>query len=192
VPINLEKGLLTDPSGVVLNETIDSRSQIMISRRRNQFALSILGLSLALIIFSGCSSFRSSSQQASADKSVQQQSGRNEPLYYDFGDVLVPRQLTVDKKLSFVYRTPGFSAGVLSLKGRVETNSLIGFFNNNMVKDNWRLVSSFKSKRTIMLFQKENRWCVVNITEKGFYYTYVDIWVSPTANESNESAVDIQ
>jgi hypothetical protein len=100
-----------------------------------------------------------------------------------------PRQLTVNKKLSFVYRTPGFSAGVLSLKGRVEMNSLLSFFHNNMIKDNWRLVSSFKSMRTIMLFQKENRWCVINITEKDFY-TYVEIWVSPTLNAS--AAADIQ
>ena len=104
------------------------------------------------------------------------------PLYYDFGDVLVPSELEVNKDGSFVFRTPGFSAGVLSLKGRVEINSLIDFFDNNMAKDNWRLVSSFKSRRTIMLFHKENRWCVINITEKDFY-TYVEIWVSPTTSE---------
>lgn len=155
----------------------------MISRGFNQFVLSVFGLSLALILFSGCAGFRSGSQQASGEKGVQQPESKNEPIYYDFGDVLVPRQLTVDRKLSFVYRTPGFSAGVLSLKGRVEINSLLTFFHNNMAKDNWRLVSSFKSMRTIMLFQKENRWCVINITEKDFY-TYVEIWVSPTMNES--------
>ena len=161
----------------------------MISRGRNQFVLLVFGLILALIIFSGCTAFRSSSQQASGGKDIQQPESKNEPIYYDFGDVLVPKQLTVNKKLSFVYRTPGFSAGVLSLKGRVEMNSLLAFFHNNMVKDNWRLVSSFKSMRTIMLFQKENRWCVINITEKE-YYTYVEIWVSPTMNES--AAADIR
>lgn len=161
----------------------------MISRGRNQFVLSVFGLSLALILFSGCAAFRSGSQQASSEKGVQQAENKNEPLYYDFGDVLVPKQLTVNKKLSFVYRTPGFSAGVLSLKGRVEINSLLSFFHNNMIKDNWRLVSSFKSTRTIMLFQKENRWCVINITEKDVY-TYVEIWVSPTLNAS--AAADIQ
>ena len=106
------------------------------------------------------------------------------PLYYDFGDVLVPSELEVNKSASFVFRTPGFSAGVLSLKGRVEINSLIDFFDSNMAKDNWRLVSSFKSRRTIMLFHKENRWCVINITEEDFY-TYAEIWVSPTTTESD-------
>ncbi|MDD3952813.1 MAG: hypothetical protein PHY82_02730 [Lentisphaeria bacterium] len=163
----------------------------MISKVRNRFGFWVLVLCLAFtIIFSGCSAFRSGSNpQASSEQVVEQRDNKNAPLYYDFGDVLVPRQLTVDKKLSFVYRTPGFSAGVLSLKGRVEINSLIVFFSNNMVKDNWDLVSSFKSMRTIMLFQKENRWCVINITEKDFY-TYVEIWVSPTIKEPK--AVEIQ
>ena len=101
------------------------------------------------------------------------------PLYYDFGDVLVPSELKVDKDSSFVFRTPGFSAGVLALSGRVEINSLIDFFYNNMAKDNWKMVSYFKSRRTIMLFNKENRWCVINITE-GDFTTYTEIWVSPT------------
>ena len=105
------------------------------------------------------------------------------PLYYDFGDVLIPSELEVNKNASFVFRTPGFSAGVLSLKGRVEGNSLIKFFDANMVKDNWQLVSSFKSRRTIMLFHKENRWCVINITEKD-YYTYAEVWVSPATAEA--------
>ena len=105
------------------------------------------------------------------------------PLYYDFGDVLVPSELKVDNDSSFVFRTPGFSAGVLALKGRVEINSLIDFFYNNMSKDNWKLVSYFKSRRTIMLFNKENRWCVINITE-GDFTTYTEIWVSPTTMET--------
>ena len=105
------------------------------------------------------------------------------PLYYDFGDVLVPSELKVDKDASFVFRTPGFSAGVMALKGRVEINSLIDFFYNNMNKDNWKLVSYFKSRRTIMLFNKENRWCVINITE-GDFTTYTEIWVSPTTMET--------
>lgn len=104
------------------------------------------------------------------------------PQYFDFGDVLVPPELEVDKESSFVYRTPGFSAGVLVMDGRVEMNSLFDFFRNNMAKDNWVNVSSFKSPRTIMLFQKENRWCVINMTDKQ-WNTDVEIWVAPTLQE---------
>jgi len=104
------------------------------------------------------------------------------PIYYDFGDVRLPEELKVDDEDSFVYRTPGFSAGVLVLEGRVELYSLIAFFENSMASDNWKFISSFKSPRTMMLFHKEARWCVINITEKNLK-TLVEIWVAPTAEE---------
>jgi hypothetical protein len=99
--------------------------------------------------------------------------------YYDFGDVLVPTELKLDRKSSFIFQTPSMVAGVLALSGRVEMNSLIHFFETNMLKDNWEPVSSFKSVRTIMLYRKENRWCVINISETSFT-TDVEIWVAPT------------
>ena len=144
-------------------------------------------LIIALFVFtSGCSYFKaktsnSSQSQHSANKITKEK--ENTPSYYDFGDVLIPSELKVDKNGSFVFKTPGLSAGVLALKGRVEVNSLISFFKKNMASDNWKIVSSFKSKRTIMLFQKENRWCVISISGFGFY-TNVEIWVAPTVNES--------
>lgn len=136
---------------------------------------------MVLVLLAGCAGTRLNSTAPGASETGQDKGPT--PLYYDFGDVLIPSELKMDKDASFVFRTPGFSAGVLSLKGRVEINSLIEFFDTNMAKDNWKLVSSFKSRRTIMLFHKENRWCVINITEKDFY-TYTEVWVSPTTLET--------
>ena len=138
----------------------------------------ILGFMIAMIIsIGGCSSLTQKNDTATAP-STKTSSGVP-ALYYDFGDVLVPKELKVDKKSSFIYQTEGFSAGVLVLKGRIETNSLISFFETNMTKDNWNLISSFKSERTMLLFQKVHRWCVINITDETFN-TYVEIWVAPT------------
>ena len=58
-------------------------------------------------------------------------------------------------------------------------NSLVAFFETNMRKDNWRRISMFKSPRTILLFQKDNRWCVIQIINGG-YKTEVIVWVAPT------------
>lgn len=134
---------------------------------------------------SGCASMKGNATDADAEVSA----NKNEPLYYDFGDVLVPRQMKVDKNASFVFRTPGLSAGVLSMKGRVDGHSMITFFETNMANDNWSLVSAFKSFRNIMLFKKESRWCVINITEKKFS-TYLEIWVSPTVEGATSSLVN--
>jgi len=131
-------------------------------------------MGLLILLAGGCAS-----QKGTSVEVANEGADPNAPLYYDFGDVLVPREMKVDKNASFVFRTPGLSAGVLSMKGRVDGSSLIAFFESNMANDNWSLVSAFKSYRNIMLFKKENRWCVINITEKKMY-TYLEIWVSPT------------
>jgi hypothetical protein len=48
-----------------------------------------------------------------------------------------------------------------------------------MVRDNWKIISSFKSEQTLLLFQKAQRWCVITISD-GSYNTNVKIWVAPT------------
>jgi len=154
----------------------------MKANRQGRRVWRIVMLTVLVLLVSGCASTKIK-KDISATSATKKDKGPV-PLYYDFGDVLVPSELKVVKDGSFVFRTPGFSAGVLSLKGRVEINSLIDFFNSNMAKDNWKLVSSFKSRRTIMLFHKENRWCVINITEES-YNTYTEIWVSPTTTETD-------
>jgi hypothetical protein len=123
-------------------------------------------------------------------KTNRHKAGPRQPtsLYYDFGDVLIPKELKIDQKPSFIYRTGGYACGLMTLSGHVELTSLINFFSNNMVKDNWRLLSTFKSPRTLLLFQKENRWCIITITEGGlFSSTEVAIWVAPTNSQAGSS-----
>ena len=125
----------------------------------------------------------SSTPQKTAGGGAGEKEGNNSPLYYDFEDVLVPRDLKLNTESSFVYHSSGLTAGVLVFRSEVERNSLIRFFENNMTKDNWRYVGSFKSPRTLLLFKKENRWCVINITENR-WDTWVGIWVAPFSGNS--------
>ncbi|OQY58064.1 MAG: hypothetical protein B6245_13765 [Desulfobacteraceae bacterium 4572_88] len=148
---------------------------------------SFTGWMLAGIVFffliTGCSPTKFNRGNFMFSKTSKQK-GKT-PAYYDFEDVLIPNELKVDRKSSFIYRTAGFTGGVLSLKGRVEVNSLIEFFDNNMLRDNWKPVSSFKSPRTIMLFHKDNRWCVISISE-GDFSTRAEIWVAPTITKTEK------
>jgi len=41
---------------------------------------------------------------------------------------------------------------------------------------------------SILLFQKQMRWCIINIVEDQFN-TYVELGVAPSITESNESAL---
>jgi hypothetical protein len=136
-------------------------------------------VSVVVLLLSGCSHFgkkvndESSSEQAYAEMPAPTAS------YMDFSDILVPYGLKVVSKETAVVRSSGLTTGVLVLKGRVEPSSLINFFEVSMVKDNWELVSSFKLPRTLMLYHKDTRWCVINIFE-GRFSTKLEIWVSPS------------
>jgi len=145
---------------------------------------------MLLLPLGGCSALKSkepaapksattTSPTASPEKSPSNAVQENTPVYYDFGDVMLPRELKVDKKESFVFHTPGMTAGVLVLSGGVDANSLFTFFENKMPVDGWQQVSSFKAARSMMLFKKKERWCVISITD-GSFSTKVQLWVAPS------------
>ena len=92
------------------------------------------GIAVCLIfLITACSTLPSERNSSDSYEAIRQKN-KTGPLYYDFEDVLIPRELKVDQKSSFIYNTAGFSAGVLVLKGRVELGSLISFFEKNMSK----------------------------------------------------------
>ena len=105
-------------------------------------------------------------------------------LYYDFRDVPVPKELEIKKEKSFVFQTTGFTTGVLTFSGKVESDSLISFFNTKMPEDGWRFLSSFKSPKNILVFMKENRFCIITIISKTFT-TDVEILVTPSSQSSS-------
>jgi hypothetical protein len=98
--------------------------------------------------------------------------------YYDFDDIRIPSEMKVDKKDSFVYTSGRLKVGLLTFSGRVEPDSLAGFFQNNMPRDGWRLVSTLKFRRTMLIFLKEERVCVMTIKE-SIFSTTLDVWVGP-------------
>ena len=132
----------------------------------------------ALLLFTGCSVFKSK-KAPSTGPTGSRVAPQAKNVYLDFGDVLLPRQLKVDRADSFVFSTAGFTAGLLSLKGRVEVNSLLSYFENKMPVDGWTLISAIKSSRSMLLFRKQARWCVISIVENQLS-TRVKIWVAPT------------
>lgn len=106
-------------------------------------------------------------------------------VYHDFDDILVPKELQVNRKMSSVFETSTISAGVLSLGGPLKIDELIGFFMANMAKDNWVFVSMFKGPRSILQFEKGNRWCVMTLMDRRYAYkAQVEIWVTPKNDDT--------
>jgi hypothetical protein len=148
----------------------------------------LLVLIMVFAIIGGCMPAMNG-DSAEGEVGIQQSEESVSTSYYDFGDVLIPEELTLNKKKSFVYRTEKFITGILAFSGRVDIESLIGFFTNNMVKDNWQLISVFKSPKSIMFFSKKNRSCIINIMDKPFS-TEVEIWVAPVLGSEEETLVE--
>ena len=105
--------------------------------------------------------------------------------YYDFDDIRIPSEMKVDKKDSFVYTSGNLKVGVLAFSGGVEPDSLTAFFQNNLPRDGWRLVSTLKYRGTMLVFLKEDRVCIITIKEKMFS-TVLDVWVGPIEQSSGQ------
>jgi hypothetical protein len=151
----------------------------MLEEMRHRAPRLMVWLLVLLLLPMACST----TPKATDGSQAREKNDKEAPLYYDFGDVLVPRELKLDTKSSFVYRTTGLTAGVLVFNSRADLTSLVAFFENNMSKDNWQAVGIFKSPRTLLLYRKENRWCVINVTD-GSYSSLIEIWVAPFSDVS--------
>lgn len=144
---------------------------------------------LFVAIFFGCSGLDFNSSSESEQVSAEAQAAKSRKttaVYYDFEDVLIPMELSIVKDRTVVVSTPGFTSGILTLKGRVERRSLFNFFTNNMQKDNWNVMSQIKSPgTTIMVFQKSSRTAVITIRDEQIY-TYVEVGVAPTVSSPDQ------
>lgn len=101
------------------------------------------------------------------------------PRYYDFNDIQIPGQMSLEKDRSLIFEASGFKAGVLTVSGRVKVNSLVAFVKDAMAKDNWKLKFSHKYPRVILMFYKAGRTCVWSIVESS-WTTTAEIWVVPS------------
>lgn len=99
--------------------------------------------------------------------------------YYDeFSDVAIPREMSPDKKETFVtFNADGVKLGTLMATGRVELASLVDAMRGHMQRDGWALRSIFRSSRSIVIFEKADRMCSMYLSE-GMFTTEMLIFVS--------------
>jgi hypothetical protein len=130
---------------------------------------------MALCLGAGCSTLRNSDSAPAPAKP-----SKSAPVgtYEEFEDVLIPKEMSLVGKASFIFETPQFKTGILTYEGRVDAVSLSNFFEANMVQDNWKLRSKMKYTRTILVFEKPNRDCIINILDATFK-TSCEVMVAP-------------
>ena len=106
--------------------------------------------------------------------------------YYDFDDVLVPKELEYDDSKSYVFETMQFRTGKLNFEGNVDALSVVDFFVNNMAKDNWRKNSSMKADTSVIIFEKPNKSCLIKVVDASSRSTEVEILVVELKQKGNE------
>ncbi len=105
------------------------------------------------------------------------------PMYYDFPDIPVPVELKRMDKDSFVFQSGSLKAGLLSLSGtRIDLSSLINFFQIALPRENWKPKGGFHAGRTVLIFEKPDKTCIINLYERLFS-TYVEIYVAPATDQ---------
>ncbi len=103
--------------------------------------------------------------------------------YTEFDDIAVPNELSRVPERTFIYENSEFKTGMIVMKGRVENQSLIDFFVNQMAKDNWTKESSIISSMSTIVFKKPYKSCMIRISD-GSYNTEVEIYAVELKAES--------
>ena len=152
----------------------------MTFRNRTWLPLYIFALGTVLIL-SGCSTLNGGSEGTEGVPSPEQ--AQPVPAYYDFEDVPTPPELAIVPEETHVFQGEKFKAGILMLKGRVEPTSLFDYFKQGMPREGWHLMGSFHSARSVLVFDKAGKFCVINIYETSLT-TYAEIYVAPVSADT--------
>jgi len=128
-------------------------------------------LVLMTLTAAGCATKSTGTEPASTTGESQptayEQTYENPNYYYDFNDILIPRELDPVDDEKYVFDDPRFLAGFRIFSGRVVAEDVFNFFVNNMVRDNWTKKFSLKAQKSVLAFEKANKSCTIQI-EDGF------------------------
>ena len=152
----------------------------------------LLGLTAALLVLTflpGCSSWGGRSSPPPNPVSQQPQppaspaptlSATPRPQFYDFPDIPTPTELSLVSKESYTFQAGNLKSGLLTLRGRVDLNSVINFFQMAMPRENWKSKGGFRHRRSILIYEKPEKTCIIRLHEE-LYYTYAEIYLAPAA-----------
>jgi len=123
---------------------------------------------LALIILSMFAACTTTGTSGSSDPAGENHGSdyREPDAYYDFDDILIPKEISYEDDDSYKLDNAKFRASIMKFKGRVEVMELVQYFINNMAKDNWTMVSNNKAAKIHVLnFEKFNKSCVIQVDD---------------------------
>ena len=127
-------------------------------------------LILALGAVSGCASTAKTDQGTASSETALR------VPFSDFEDIPFPPEVSVNKKKSQLYSAGRGKVGLLTLEGRVDPDSLAAFFQSNLPRNGWKPMTSLKDRDHVLAFVKDDRVCLINISE-GWFTTTCEVRV---------------
>lgn len=107
------------------------------------------------------------------------------PYYYgEFDDIPIPSELSGIKETTIITTPGGIKTGLQVFKGRVEVGSLNSAMISYMQREGWELRSSTRGARSLLLFEKQDRYSTIYITD-AFFNTEMQVYVSPKLSGIN-------
>ena len=107
----------------------------------------------------GCASLRGKEAEPASSETALRAS------FSGFEDVLIPSDISMDRKKSQVYSAGKVKVGLLTFKGRVEPGSLADFFQANLPRNGWKLMTNMKDRDQTLIFLRDDRVCMITIAE---------------------------
>lgn len=145
---------------------------------------------LAVMLISAMFGCTTTGTNSTGDATVVSSPGASEQYeefvpYTEFDDIAVPNELSRVPDRTFIYENSEFKTGMIVMKGRVETSSLIDFFVNQMAKDNWTKETSITASVSTLVFKKPYKSCMIRVTD-GTYNTEVEIYAVELKAEARD------
>jgi len=130
-----------------------------------------VGLSIfALWALAGCAS------TAKQDPGTPSSETGLKVAFSDFEDVPLPSEVSPNRKKTQVYTAGKGKVGLLTLEGRVDPDSLAGFFLTNLPRTCWKPITSLKDRDHVLVYVKDERVCLITISE-GWFTTICEVRV---------------
>lgn len=106
-------------------------------------------------------------------------SGHDGPYFYaEFDDIPIPTEVSSIKETTIITTPGGVKTGLQVFKGRVEVGSLNSAMIGYMQREGWEMRSSTRGARSLLLFEKEDRYATIYIID-GMFNTEMQVYVSP-------------
>lgn len=99
-------------------------------------------------------------------------------FYAEFDDIPIPTEVSSIKETTIITTPGGVKTGLQVFKGRVEVGSLNSAMIGYMQREGWEMRSSTRGARSLLIFEKEDRYATIYILD-GMFNIEMQVYVSP-------------